>query len=103
MYCFIRYGSFKPVEITPEQAHKIAYELAMSFTKGKHTFVVATHNDKAPIHTHIDFNSTSIDRTKKFRDFKRSGNALVNISNRLCIEKGLSIIKNPLSHSDKLR
>ncbi|MEG0693432.1 MAG: relaxase/mobilization nuclease domain-containing protein [Oscillospiraceae bacterium] len=26
--------SFKPGEITPEQAHKIAYELAMSFTKG---------------------------------------------------------------------
>ncbi len=47
--------SFKPGEVTAEQAHKIAYELAMSFTKGKHAFVVATHTDKAHIHTHIDF------------------------------------------------
>ena len=111
--------SFKPGEITPEQAHKIAYDLAMSFTKGKHAFVVATHTDKAHIHTHIDFNSTSIDCAKKFRDFKRSGKALAKISDRLCLENGLSIIENPkrskghygkwlgdkkpLSHSDKLR
>lgn len=111
--------SFKPGEITPEQAHKIAYELAMSFTKGKHAFVVATHTDKAHIHTHIDFNSTSLDCTKKFRNFKRSGKALAQISDRLCLENGLSIIENPkcskghygkwlgdkkpLSHSDKLR
>lgn len=111
--------SFKPGEVTPEQAHKIAYELAMSFTKGKHAFVVATHTDKAHIHTHIDFNSTSLDCAKKFRDFKRSGKALAKISDRLCLENGLSIIENPkrskghygkwlgdkkpLSHSDKLR
>lgn len=111
--------SFKPGEITPEQAHKIAYDLAMSFTKGKHAFVVATHTDKAHIHTHIDFNSTSIDCAKKFRDFKRSGKALAKISDRLCLENGFSIIENPkrskghygkwlgdkkpLSHSDKLK
>lgn len=111
--------SFKPGEITPELANKIGYELGMSFTKGNHAFIVATHIDKSHIHNHIIFNSTSLDCTKKFRDFKRSGQALAQISDRLCLENGLSIIENPkrskghygkwlgdkkpLSHSDKLR
>ena len=111
--------SFKPGEITAELANKIGYELGMSFTKGRHAFIVATHIDKAHIHNHIIFNSTSLDCTKKFRDFKRSGKALAQISDRLCHENGLSIIEKPkrpkghygkwlgddkpLSHSDKLR
>lgn len=32
--------SFKPGEITPEEANKIGYELGMRFTKGKHAFMV---------------------------------------------------------------
>lgn len=58
--------SFKPGEITPELANKIGYELGMSLTKGKHAFIVATHIDKAHIHNHIIFNSTSLDCTRKF-------------------------------------
>ena len=41
----------------------------MRFTKGNHAFIVATHTDKAHIHNHIIFNSTSLDCTHKFRDF----------------------------------
>lgn len=111
--------SFKPGEITPELANKIGYELGMSFTKGKHAFIVATHIDKSHIHNHIIFNSTTLDCTKKFRDFLGSGRAIAKISDRICLENGLSIIENPkrskghygkwlgdkkpLSHSDKLR
>ena len=111
--------AFKPGGITPELANKIGYELGMSFTKGNHAFIVATHIDKAHIHNHIIFNSTSLDCTKKFRDFLGSGRAIAKISDRICLENGLSIIENPkrskehygkwlgdnkpLSHSDKLR
>ena len=42
--------SFKPGEITPEEANRIGYELGMRFTKGKHAFIVDTHTDKAHIH-----------------------------------------------------
>ncbi len=35
--------SFKPGEITPEEANRVGYETAMRFTKGKHAFFVATH------------------------------------------------------------
>ncbi len=110
--------SFKPDEVTPEQAQQIAYDLAMSFTKGKYAFVAATHIDKDHIHTHIDFNSTSLECNKKFRNFLKSGRALAKISDKLCLENGLSIIENPkksdtkyetwlgekpLTFSDKLR
>ena len=87
--------SFKPDEVSPELANKIGYELGMSFTKGNHAFIVATHIDKAHIHNHIIFNSTSLDCTNKFRDFLGSGKAVRKISDRLCLENSLSIIENP--------
>ena len=58
--------SFKPGEITAEEANKVGYELAMRFTKGEHAFVVA---DRQHIHNHVIFNSTALDGTRKFRDF----------------------------------
>jgi len=76
-------------------ANKIGYELALKFTKRNHAFFVATHIDKSHIHNHIIYNSTSIDCTRKFRDFLGSGKAVGKISDRICLENGLSIIKNP--------
>ncbi len=37
--------SFKPGEVTPEEANRIGYEFAERFLKGKHAFIVATHTD----------------------------------------------------------
>jgi hypothetical protein len=87
--------SFKPGEITPEEANEIGRRLALSFTKGSHAFVVATHIDRAHVHNHIIFNSTTLDCTHKFNDFKRSDRAVRRISDLLCAEHGLSIIENP--------
>ncbi len=47
MYRIIQ--SFKPGEISPEEANRLGYELAMKFTGGQHQFVVSTHVDKAHI------------------------------------------------------
>ena len=87
--------SFKPGEITPEQANKIGYDLAMSLTKGKHAFIVCTHVDKEHIHSHIVFNSTALDCTRKFRNFLGSSFTVRKISDLLCWENGLSVIENP--------
>lgn len=84
--------SFKPGEITPEEANKVGYELAMRFTKGNHAFIVATHIDKAHIHNHIIFNSTTLDCTRKFRDFRLSGLAVARLSDLICLEHNLSVI-----------
>ena len=87
--------SFKPGEVTPEQANEIGYELAERFLKGKHAFLVCTHSDKEHIHSHIIFNSTTLDCTHKFRDFLGSGRAIARLSDIICLEHGLSIIENP--------
>ena len=84
--------SFKPGEITPEEANKIGYETAMRFTKGKHAFIVATHVDRAHIHNHMIFNSTTLDCTRKFRDFRLSGLALARLSDIAFLEHRLSVI-----------
>lgn len=85
--------SFRPGEITPEEANRLGYELAMRFTKGKHAFTVSTHTDKAHIHNHIYFNSTTLDCTRKFKNFWFSCIALQRISDLICLENGLSVIE----------
>jgi len=87
--------SFKPGEITSELANKIGYDLAMSLTKGKHAFIVCTHTDKEHIHSHIVFNSTSLDCSRKFNNFWGSSFAVRRISDLLCLENGLSVIDDP--------
>ena len=84
--------SFKPGEITPEEANRLGHELAMRFTKGKFSFIVATHTDRAHIHNHIVFNSTTMDGSRKFKNFWFSGLALQHVSDLVCLENGLSVI-----------
>ena len=84
--------SFKPGEVTPEEANQVGYETAMRWTKGKHAFIVATHIDKAHIHNHIIYNSTSLDASHKFNNFFLSGLAVQRLSDMVCLEHGLSII-----------
>lgn len=86
--------SFKLGEISPKEASQVGYETAMRFTKGNHAFIVATHVDKKHIHNHIIFNSTTLDCTKKFRDFFFVGIALQRLSDIICLEHGLSVIKS---------
>ena len=111
--------SFKPGEVTPEEANRIGYEFASRFLKGKHAFIVATHIDKQHIHNHIIWNSTTLDCKHKFRDFLGSGRAVARLSDRICMEHKLSVIENPrrghksydewqgpdakLSHRERLR
>ena len=97
--CYQIRQSFKPGEITPEEANRIGYETAMRWTKGNYAFFVATHTDKAHIHNHIYYNSTSLACTRKFRDFIGSDRAVRRLSDRICLENDLSVITNPKLHS----
>ena len=97
--CYQIRQSFKPGEITPEEANRIGYETAMRWTKGKYAFFVATHTDKAHIHNHIYYNSTSLDCARKFRDFIGSGRAVRRLSDCICLENDLSVITNSKLHS----
>ena len=94
--------SFRPGEITAEEANRIGYELASRFLKGKHAFIVATHTDREHIHNHIIYNSTTLDGTRKFRDFFFSGLAVQRLSDLICLEHQLSVIeKKPYRERQK--
>ena len=97
--CYQIRQSFLPGEITPKEANRIGYELAMRWTKGRHAFIVTTNTDKKHIHCHIYYNSTALDCTRKFRNFWGSSFALRRLSDRLCLENGLSIVVNPKPRS----
>jgi len=92
--------SFKPGEVLPEEANQIGYDFAMRFLKGKHAFLVCTHTDRQHIHNHIYWNSTTLDCTRKFRDFHRSGAAVRKLSDLICTEHRLSVIANPQRRGD---
>ena len=87
--------SFKPGEVTAEEANKIGYEFAERFLKGKHAFIVCTHINRHHVHNHIIWNSTTLDCGRKFRNFWYSTNAVRKLSDLICIEHGLSVVENP--------
>ena len=87
--------SFAPGEVTAEQALALGKELADRWTKGKHQYIVAAHTNTNSPHVHIIYNSVNLEATGKFNDFKRSAIALRRVSDRICIEHGLSIIEKP--------
>ena len=87
--------SFKPGETDAATANQIGYDLAMKLTHGNHAFVCCTHIDKSHIHSHIVINCTSLDYTRKFRNFKGSAFAIRRIADHLCLANGLSVIENP--------
>ena len=87
--------SFKPGEVTAEEANQIGYELASRLLGGDYAFLVATHTDKKHIHNHIVFCATSLDCTHKFRNRWNSSSLVAEISDELCREHHLSVIENP--------
>lgn len=93
--------SFKPGEITPEEANRLGYELAKRFTKGNHSFVVSTHTDRHHIHSHIIFNAVNLSCDRKFKNFWGSSKAIQRLSDLICLENGYSIIEHPKEHGKK--
>ena len=87
--------SFVPGEITPEEANRLGVELARRFTKGNHAFIVCTHIDRKHIHNHIVWNSTTLDCSRKFRNFWGSTQAVRRLNDTICIENGYSVIEKP--------
>jgi hypothetical protein len=87
--------SFPPGELSSERVLEIGDELARRWTKGKHQYIVAAHNNTNNPHCHIIYNSTTLDCKRKFKNFKFSSTALRRLSDQVCLENGLSIIEQP--------
>ena len=87
--------SFKPGEVSAEEANQIGYELAERLLHGEHAFIVATHTDRRHIHNHIVFCATALDCSHKFRNVWNSSRLVAEISDELCREHHLSVVQNP--------
>ena len=84
--------SFKPGEVTPEQALEIATEFAKEHLPGYET-VIGVHVDKEHIHAHLVFNSVNADTGEKYHSNAQSYYQQIRAtSDRLCWEHGLSVI-----------
>lgn len=93
--------SFTPGEITPEEANRLGLELAKRFTKGNHSFIVATHTDKHHVHNHIIFNAVNLDCDRKFQNFWGSSKAIRRLNDLICLENGYSIVEHPKERGQK--
>lgn len=89
------YQSFKTGEVTPELAHKLGVELAKRMWGDEYQVLVATHFNTGTYHNHLVINSVNMWSGKKFNCNEGAYWKLRSISDELCKENGLTVIKNP--------
>ena len=89
------YQSFREGEVTPDEAHKIGVQLAKELWGDRFQMVVATHVNTKCTHNHIVINSVSFRDGLKFHDCNDTYRQLREASDRICLERGLSIVDNP--------
>ena len=80
--------------ISPQTAHEIAVRFAEE-TEKFHGFeiVVSTHCDRDHIHSHFVMNSVNAESGKKFHISESEVEILMQTSDALCREYGLSVLK----------
>ena len=89
------YQSFREGEVTPDEAHAIGVQLARELWGNRFQMVVATHINTKCTHNHIVINSVSFKDGLKFHDCKDTYRQLKEASDRICLERGLSVVENP--------
>ena len=89
------YQSFARGEVDAETAHQIGIKLANELWGDKDFLVVvATHVNTGTIHTHFAIGATSRNFVR-YNDCTTTYLKMREVSDRLCQEYGLSVIKNP--------
>lgn len=90
------YQSFREGEVTPEQAHRIGIRLAEELWGDRYQVLVATHVDKeSHIHSHFVINTVSFVDGRKFYRSNEDYTWMREVSDRLCREYGLSVVRRP--------
>jgi len=88
------YQSFAPGEVDAETAQEIGVKLANELWGDNFPVIVATHLDRGHIHNHFAFGATGFN-LKRYHDCKETYRLMREVSDRLCKEYNLSVIKNP--------
>ena len=93
--CYHGYQSFRAGEVDADTAHRIGVELAKELWGDRFEVVVATHLNTDHYHNHFVINSVSSLDGKKFSNRKPDYARMREVSDRLCKEHQLSVIKDP--------
>ena len=86
------FQSFKPDEVSPEEAHQIGIETARRMWGDKYQVVVTTHLNTDSVHNHIVIHAVSFRDGKKFRNHVSDHIKLSEISDQICREHRLSVL-----------
>ncbi|EJQ42763.1 hypothetical protein IEQ_05142 [Bacillus cereus BAG6X1-2] len=90
--------SFKPGEVSAEQANDLGRQLAESIAKG-YQVSIYTHNDTEHVHNHIVINSVHMETGKKYQSNASQIKLVKSENDRICEENGLSVA----SHGSDIR
>ena len=96
---FHAYQSFNEGEVTPEIAHEIGVKLANEMWGDRFQVVVSTHLNTQHIHNHFVINSVSFKDGKKYYSNLTNTALLRKISDEICEEYGLSVLKEKICKS----
>ena len=88
------YQSFKAGEVDADTAHKIGVALAKELWGDRFEVVVATHLNTEHYHNHFVVNSVSFMDGMKYYNFKSDYQRMREVSDRLCREYKLSVIRD---------
>lgn len=86
--------SFKPNEVTPEEAHRIGVEWAKKVFGENHQVLVTTHTNCRHIHNHFAVAAYDLDG-KAWYDNKETLKRCRDVSDKICKAHGLSVIEKP--------
>lgn len=89
------YQSFRPGEVTADECHRIGIEYAKEMWGDRFQIIVTTHLDKDHLHNHFCINSVSYRDGKKYNFSKKERQRMMEVSDRICMEHGLSVIEKP--------
>lgn len=97
--------SFAPEEkIDSETAHEIAKQLAEKIEAWNgHEILISTHIDREHVHTHFIVNSVNFLDGHKLQWSKKDLEKMKRINDKLCMERGLSIVKKGKTFAGKER
>ena len=99
---FHAFQSFKEGEVTPEQAHEIGVKLAQEMWGDRFEVIVSTHFNTKHYHNHFVINSVSFKDGKKYYDNRVNYAKLRELSDSLCQEYGLSVLKEKTCKKSKI-
>ncbi len=90
---FHAYQSFNEGEATPEIAHEIGVKIAEEMWGDRFQVVVSTHLNTKHLHNHFVINSVSFKDGKKYYSNLTNTALLRKISDEICEEYGLGVLK----------